>query len=97
MASEIDRFEGSCCRRAVRGKNSTSRTRCSRENLWVLVRPATGADAGVIASILSAFVSTTTIEWTDTPYTQDSILAWLAEHETVLVAEDEGDVVGVAA
>jgi len=70
---------------------------CSRENLAVLVRPAASADAVVIASILNAFLTTTTIEWTDTPYTEDGVLTWLNEHETVLVAEERGEVVGVAA
>ena len=50
-----------------------------------------------IASILSAFVSTTTIEWTDTPQTADSVLGWLDEHETVVVAQEGDEVVGVAA
>ncbi|MGH9222918.1 MAG: GNAT family N-acetyltransferase [Acidimicrobiales bacterium] len=50
-----------------------------------------------IASILSAFVSTTTIEWTETPQTANGVLAWLDEHETVLVAEEQGEAVGVAA
>ena len=50
-----------------------------------------------IAAILNALLATTTIEWTDTPHTADGVLEWLDEHETVLVAEDRGDVVGVAA
>lgn len=61
------------------------------------IRPAAAADASAIASILNAFVSTTTIEWTDTPQSVDSVLGWLDEHETVLVAEDGHQVVGVAA
>jgi L-amino acid N-acyltransferase YncA len=63
----------------------------------VIVRPATTADAGAIASLLNAFLATTAIEWTDTPQTADSILEWLDEHETVLIAEERGEVVGVAA
>jgi putative acetyltransferase len=63
----------------------------------VIVRTATAADAVGIASLLNAFVATTTIEWTDTPQTEASILEWVDEHETVLVAEDDGEVVGVAA
>jgi L-amino acid N-acyltransferase len=63
----------------------------------VIIRPAVNDDAVPIASILNALVATTTIEWTETPQTPDSILEWLAEHERVLVAEDEGAVVGVAA
>jgi phosphinothricin acetyltransferase len=63
----------------------------------VIIRPGAAVDAAAIASILNALVSTTTIEWTDTPQTTDSILEWLDEHETVLVAEERGEVVGVAA
>jgi L-amino acid N-acyltransferase YncA len=67
------------------------------ETLGVIVRPATPADAVAIASLLNAFLPTTTIEWTDTSQTPASILEWLDEHETVLVAEERGEVVGVAA
>jgi len=63
----------------------------------VVIRPAAGADARSIAPILNAFVSTTTIEWTETPQAEDRILEWLEEHDTVLVVEDQGEVVGVAA
>jgi L-amino acid N-acyltransferase YncA len=63
----------------------------------VLVRPATVADADAIASLLNAFLATTTIEWTETPQTAGSIHDWLDEHDTVLVAEARGEVVGVAA
>jgi L-amino acid N-acyltransferase len=63
----------------------------------VLVRPATAGDAPAIAALLNALLPTTTIEWTDTPKTSESILGWLDEHETVLVADEEGDAVGVAA
>jgi L-amino acid N-acyltransferase len=68
-----------------------------RQNLRVTIRPAAVADASAIASILNALVSTTTFEWTDTLHTADSILGWLDEHETVLVAEEGHEVVGVAA
>lgn len=50
-----------------------------------------------IASILNALLATTSIEWTDTPHTAESIVEWLDEHETVLVAEEEDQVIGVAA
>jgi L-amino acid N-acyltransferase len=63
----------------------------------VLVRDATRDDAGAIASILNALLSTTAIEWTDTPYSRDGAERWLAEHEAVLVAEQDGAVIGVAA
>lgn len=63
----------------------------------MIIRPAAAADAVAIASILNALISTTTIEWTDTPHPADNILEWLDEHETVLVAEERAEVVGVAA
>ncbi len=67
------------------------------ENLGVIIRPATPTDAVAIGALLNAHLGTTTIEWTDTPQTADSIVQWLDEHETVLVAEHQGEVVGVAA
>jgi phosphinothricin acetyltransferase len=63
----------------------------------MIVRPGTATDAVAIASLLNAYLATTTIEWTDAPQTPVTILEWLDEHETVLVAEERGDVVGVAA
>lgn len=67
------------------------------ENRRVFVRTSTAVDAAEIASILNALLATTAIEWTDTPRTTDKVLEWLGEHEVVLVAEDRGQVVGVAA
>ena len=63
----------------------------------MIVRHATAADAVPIASLLNALLATTAIEWTDSPRTAGSISDWLKEHETVLVAEVRGEVVGVAA
>lgn len=63
----------------------------------MIVRPATAADAGAIASLHNALLETTTIEWTDAPHTAAGMLVWLDEHETVLVAEDRDEVVAVAA
>jgi L-amino acid N-acyltransferase YncA len=63
----------------------------------VLVREATQDDAGAISWILNALLSTTAIEWTETPHSRESIERWLADHEMVLVAEQDGGVVGVAA
>jgi len=40
---------------------------------------------------------TTTIQWSYTLYTTDSVPEWLHEHETVLIAEEGREVVGVAA
>jgi phosphinothricin acetyltransferase len=67
------------------------------ENFGMIVRPAITADAEVIASLLNAHLATTTIEWTETPQTAESILEWLDDHEIVMVAEERGEVVGVAA
>ncbi|MGH8994641.1 MAG: GNAT family N-acetyltransferase [Acidimicrobiales bacterium] len=63
----------------------------------MLVRTATQEDVDAIASILNALLLTTAIEWTETPHSHESIEHWLAEHETVLVADRDGEVVGVAA
>jgi phosphinothricin acetyltransferase len=63
----------------------------------VLIRAATTADRVAIVSLLNAHLATTTIDWTDTPQTEDSVVVWLEDHEVVLVAEDGGEVVGVAA
>ena len=63
----------------------------------MIVRQADQNDAAAIGSLLNAHLATTTIEWTETPQTVESIRKWLDEHEVVLVAEDEGEVVGVAA
>lgn len=63
----------------------------------MIVRPALPSDAVAIVTLLNAHLATTTIEWTDTPHTADTIQEWLDAHETVLVAEEQGEVVGVAA
>jgi phosphinothricin acetyltransferase len=63
----------------------------------VVVRPAAATDAVAIAALLNALLATTTIEWTDTPRTAEDVEEWLEEHETVLVAEERGEVMGVAA
>lgn len=63
----------------------------------MLVRAASGADAVEIASLLNALLASTTIEWTVTPRTAPDVLEWIGDHEVVLVAEDRGEVVGVAA
>ena len=63
----------------------------------VILRLAAVTDAAAIAALLSAHLATTTIEWTDAPRTSGSVLDWLVEHESVLVADEKGEVVGVAA
>ncbi len=61
------------------------------------IRAATPADAGGITALLNALIATTTIEWTSTPRTVEDVREWLQQHEVVLVAEDQGEVVGLAA
>jgi L-amino acid N-acyltransferase len=63
----------------------------------MLIRASRDADAAEIASLLNALLATTTIEWTVTPRTVEGALEWLRAHEVVLLAEDQGAVVGVAA
>ena len=63
----------------------------------MIVRSATGDDAVAIASILNALLATTAIEWTDIPWTAAAVVAWLDEHDSVLVAEEQGELLGVAA
>ncbi|MGH9016420.1 MAG: GNAT family N-acetyltransferase [Acidimicrobiales bacterium] len=63
----------------------------------MIVRPAAADDAVAIAALLDAHIASTTIEWTDQVRTAAGMPAWLSAHETVLVAEDAGQVVGVAA
>jgi L-amino acid N-acyltransferase len=66
-------------------------------HLVVHIRPATVDDAEAVASLLNALVATTTVEWTDTPRPVEEVPGWLAAHEAVLLADDGGQVVGVAA
>jgi L-amino acid N-acyltransferase YncA len=63
----------------------------------VIVRPADADDCVSIGSILNALLATAAIEWTETPHTAQSVLEWMNEHQAVLVAEEGGEVVGVAA
>jgi L-amino acid N-acyltransferase len=63
----------------------------------VLIRAARAADGAEITSLLNALLATTTIEWTLTPRTEDDVQDWLRAHEVVLVAEDQDEVVAVAA
>lgn len=70
-------------------------------SVMLRVRDADGDDVGAIARIQNALIASTTIEWTDRPYTTLSRRTWLEVHRIVghpvLVAEVDGDVVGVAA
>jgi phosphinothricin acetyltransferase len=63
----------------------------------VIIRPATTADVASLAALQNALLATTTIEWTDTPHTEAGMVEWLDEHDVVLVAEDQGEMVGFAA
>jgi L-amino acid N-acyltransferase YncA len=63
----------------------------------MMVRQASSADCVAIASLLNAFLATTSIEWTDEPRTVQDVAEWLHEHETVLVAAEGDQIVGVAA
>jgi phosphinothricin acetyltransferase len=63
----------------------------------VLIRSASEEDSDAIASILNALLATTTIEWTERPHSREDVLSWLTEHECVLVAEQDREVVAVAA
>lgn len=62
----------------------------------VIIRQATAGDAADLAALHNALLATTTIEWTETPHTTEGMLRWLEEHDSVLVAEVDGDVVGFA-
>lgn len=66
----------------------------------MLVRDAQDSDLPQIVALVNALLPTTTIEWTDTPYSLEDRRAWLAEHrhagEPVLVAEVDGAVAGFA-
>ncbi|HEY1831543.1 MAG TPA: GNAT family N-acetyltransferase [Acidimicrobiales bacterium] len=61
------------------------------------IRSATPPDAPAIADILNALLTTTTVEWTETPHRVEDIVRWIEDHEVVLVAEEDGEVVGLAA
>lgn len=63
----------------------------------MLIRPATAADVHSITTLQNALLATTTIEWRDAPHSSDDVLDWLDAHDVVLVAEEGGEVVGVAA
>jgi phosphinothricin acetyltransferase len=61
------------------------------------IRAAVVADGPSIARIVNGLLSSTTAEWRQEPYSEDALLEWMAAHDCVLVAEHEGDVVGLAA
>src|SRR5580704_10775422 len=63
------------------------------------IRPATEADIPAITEIYNALISSTTIEWTETPHTEEERARWLTERqaarEPVLVAVTDDVVIGV--
>jgi L-amino acid N-acyltransferase len=61
------------------------------------LRVATPADAASIADIVNSLLSSTAIEWRLEPYSVDTMLEWMAAHDCVVIAEHEGEVVGLAA
>jgi L-amino acid N-acyltransferase YncA len=61
------------------------------------IRAADVADTDSNASIVNALLSSTTIEWRYEPYSHDAMQEWIRAHECVLVAEEEGEIVGLAA
>ena len=68
--------------------------------MTISVRTATEADVGRITDIFNLAIPGGDAEWTERMHTNDERLAWLREREAtgrpVLVADDDGEVVGVA-
>ncbi len=66
----------------------------------VRIRPAEPPDAAAIAEIANALLSTTTYEWTESPYRAEERADWLLHQQAagnpVLVAVERGEVVGFA-
>jgi L-amino acid N-acyltransferase YncA len=66
----------------------------------MLIRDAEMRDLPQIVGIVNAFLLTTTIEWTEQPYTLSDRERWLGDHrradEPVLVAESAGEIMGFA-
>ena len=66
----------------------------------MLIRDADERDLPQIVELVNAFLTTTTTEWTETPYTLESRRSWLTKHqqagEPVLVAEIDGVIAGFA-
>ena len=63
----------------------------------MIVRAADARDASAMVGLLNALLATTTIEWTETPHTEATLTNWIDDHETVLVAEDHGEIIGLGA
>jgi L-amino acid N-acyltransferase YncA len=71
------------------------------ETAIVIVRDATSSDLHTIRALYNALILTTTIGWTETEQTAEERAAWFARQQNqgypVLVADDDGEVVGYAA
>ncbi len=63
----------------------------------MIVRAADARDAGALVGLLNALLGTTTVEWTETAHTEATFATWMEDHETVLVAEEQGEIVGLGA
>jgi L-amino acid N-acyltransferase len=67
----------------------------------VIIRAATAADAPALTELYNAWIPTRTITWTEEPTTSEQRAAWLerqaADGLPVLVADEDGDVLGYAA
>ncbi len=63
----------------------------------MLIRLATSSDLEAVRGLRNALLATTAIEWTESPHTGDDMRRWFDEHERVLVAEEDDEVVGFAA
>ena len=61
------------------------------------IRVAAPADVASIAAIVNSLLPSSTIEWRYEPYSVATMSEWMTAHDCVLVAEDEGQVVGLAA
>ena len=61
------------------------------------IRPAVSADAASIASIVNALLLSSTIEWKYEHYSDEAMLEWMEVHDCVLVAEDQQNILGMAA
>ena len=66
----------------------------------MLVRDAEAADLPQIVELVNVLLPTTTIEWTERPYTLDDRLGWLTGHrqagEPVIVADADNEIAGFA-
>jgi L-amino acid N-acyltransferase len=66
----------------------------------MMIRNADATDMVAVCDLYNALIPTTTVAWTETPQSLEERLTWFAERQkrgnSVLVAEDDGMVVGFA-